>query len=143
MWACMVGTYRCHSPGDFPPRSPSFRPTYQLATAIRADVLHSRRACIAKSAFVIANHRHAVRRQRLLALLAFSFHLQSHGFVLYRIRMFTKYGLPNSVMSPVFLPVTGSRRAERGLELLAMFSFLKFRNKIDGDQIPEIVAIFF
>src|SRR5205085_3182465 len=33
----------------------------------------------------------------------------------YRIRMFTRYGLPNSVISPTCFPATGSSRADSGL----------------------------
>src|SRR5215467_6434780 len=50
-----------------------------------------------------------------MAFLTFGFHLQSHKFAFQRTRTFTRYGLPNSVISPAFFPFTGSRRAESGL----------------------------
>jgi hypothetical protein len=49
-----------HSLGHFARRSLSFRPVHQLAAAIRADILHLTGAFITKSAFIRADHRHAI-----------------------------------------------------------------------------------
>jgi hypothetical protein len=56
----------------------AFGPPQQLSTAIRTDVLHLSGAALAEGTFIGADHRHLVRRQRLMTFLTFSFHLQGH-----------------------------------------------------------------